>query len=186
MYKGFAFSIALLLLLASNTFADVAQIQTHYVNSINEGLIGGNSSASMASFTVTPVANFQFAEDGGGNAKYLQVSNSALVQAAGAVGVYGDYGYENSANVSGSQTQASTEGYNSLGTQNQSTAALFSQNTVSNGSFGSAVVAQNYIGTGGQMVSTPYGINVNFMAVGVDANAGMLVNRSLSINRLGI
>lgn len=186
MYKGFALSMALLLLLASAVFADIDQAQIFVIGSSNAGVLTGTSAGAVASFSATPVVGFQMATDGDDNTKYIQLSNSSLVQAAGTVGVYGDYGYVQNAVVSSTQTQSSLIDYFSLGTQSQSVGAAFSQNTISNGVFGATVASQNFIGTSGQLVSTPYGVSANFIAVGVDAAAGVLVNRSISITRLGI
>ncbi len=186
MYKGFALSIALLLLLTTAVLADIDQAQIFSVGSTSVGVLTGTSAGAVASFSATPVVGFQMATDGDDNTKYIQLSNSSLVQAAGTVGVYGDYGYVQNAVVSSTQTQSSLLDYLSLGVQSQSVGAAFSQSTISNGIFGSTVASQNFIGTGGQLVSTPYGVSANFVAIGVDAAAGVLVNRSISITRLGI
>jgi hypothetical protein len=186
MYKGFALSLAFLFLLTSITFADIDQTQGFVIGSSNAGVLTGTSTGAVASFSASPIVGFQMATDGDGNTKYVQISNSSLVQAGGTVGVYGDYGYAQNAIVSGAQTQSSMINYQTIGTQSQSVGAIFSQNTLSNGTFGSTVAAQNFIGTGGQLVSTPYGISVNFVAIGVDSVAGVLVNRSVSINHLGL
>jgi hypothetical protein len=186
MYKGFALSIALLLLLTAAGFAEIDQEQIFAVGSTNVGVLSGTSAGAIASFSASPVVGFQMATDGDDNTKYLQISNSSLVQAAGTVGVYGDYGYVQNALVSSTQTQSSLLDYLSLGVHSQSVGAAFSQSTISNGLFGSTVASQNFIGTAGQLVSTPYGVSANFVAVGVDSTAGVLVNRSISITRLGI
>jgi hypothetical protein len=186
MYKGIALLIALLLLLSTACFADIDQAQIFAVGSTNVGVLTGTSAGAVASFSVSPIVGFQMTTDGDDNTKYIQLSNSSLVQGAGTVGVYGDYGYVQNATASSTQTQSSLLGYLSLGTQSQSVGAAFSQSTISNGLFGSTVASQNFIGTAGQLVSTPYGVSANFVAVGVDSTAGVLVNRSISITRLGI
>ena len=186
MYKGFALSIALLLLLTTAALAEIDQAQIFSVGSTNVGVISGTSAGAVSSFNATPIVGFQMTTDGDDNTKYIQLSSSSLVQAAGSVGVYGDYGYAQNAVVSSTQTQSSLLDYLSLGVQSQSVGAAFSQSTISNGLFGSTVESQNFIGTAGQLVSTPYGVSANFVAVGVDSTAGILVNRSISITHLGI
>jgi len=186
MYKGFALSILFLLLLTSASFADIDQTQGFIIGSSNAGVLTGTSSGAVASFSAAPIVGFQMATDGDGNTKYVQVSNSSLVQAAGTVGVYGDYGYVQNAVVSNSQTQSSMLNYFTVGTQSQNVGAIFSQSTVANGTMGSTIAAQNFIGADGQIVSTPYGVSANFVSVGVDSVAGVLVNRSISINHLGL
>ena len=186
MYKGFALSIALLLLLSSATLADINQAQGFNIDSSSVGVLSGTSTGSVVSFNATPITTFQMVNDGNGGTKYMQISNSALVQAAVTAGVYGDYGFSQNAIVAGNQTQSSLPGYFSLGIQNQNLGAVFSQNTISNGAFGATIAIQNFIGSGGQIITSPYGVSANFVAVGVDSIAGVLVNRSLTINRLGL
>lgn len=186
MYKGFALTIALLLLLPSATHADIDQAQIFNIDSSSTGILSGTSTGSVVSFNATPVTTFQMVTDGNGGTKYMQVSNSTLVQAAVTAGLYGDYGFSQNAVVTGNQTQSSLPGYLSLGIQNQNIGAVFSQNTIANGAFGSTIAIQNFIGTGGQIITSPYGVSANFIAVGVDSSVGVLVNRSLTINRLGL
>jgi hypothetical protein len=186
MYRRLTFSIAILLLLTVTASAlDIGQTQQFAINSNNNGVVSGTGASSVASFNIAPVnINQTFSEDGGATT-YMQLSSSSLSQAAVSVGLYGDYGFEQNAVAIGSQTQTSS-GIFSLGTQTQSLGAVFAQNTINNGSYGSTVAAQNFIGSGGQVITTPYGVNVNFVAVGVDSTSGVLVNRSLTINRSGL
>jgi hypothetical protein len=182
MYKGLALSIALLLLLTSTVFADIDQAQVSVVSSSVGGLLTGTAAGSVASFNATPTTSFQLTTDGDDNTKYVQISNSSLVQGAGTVGVYGEYGYTQNALVSSVQNQSSLANSLILSSQSQSVGAVFSQNTISNGIFGATVAAQNFIATDGQLVSTPYGVSANFVSVGVDSTAGVLVNRCITIS----
>ena len=187
MNRSIKFSLAILLLLTYTASAiDIGQSQQFSVNSTNAGIVTGTSSGSAASFNTAPINTIQTVTEEGGGTTYMQLSSSSLSQAAVSVGLYGDYGYEQNAVAIGTQSQSSLPGYFSLGTQNQSLGAVFTQNTTNNGGFGATVAAQNFIGTGGQIISTPYGVNVSFVAVGVDSTTGVLVNRSLSINRSGL
>ena len=186
MYKEITLSLVFLLLLASGTYADIDQAQQFVVGSTNTGIVSGTSGGAVASFNSAPVTTVQTVTENGSGTTYLQVSNTSLLQTAVTVGLFGDYGFEQNAIAAGTQTQSSLPGYFSLGTQNQSLGAAFSQNTLANGAYGSTIATQNFIGTGGQVITTPYGVNVNFVAIGVDSNAGVLVNRSLSINRSGL
>lgn len=187
MYKNLTLSLAILLLLTFTTYAgDIGQQQQFTINSTNVGIVSGTSAGAVASFNTAPVNTIQTLTEDGGGATYMQVSSSSLTQAAVSVGVFGDYGFEQNAVAVGTQNQSSLPGYFSLGAQNQSIGAAFSQNTIANGAYGATIVAQNFIGSGGQVIATPYGVNVNFIAVGVDSAAGVLVNRSLSINRSGL
>jgi hypothetical protein len=186
MYKGFALLIALLLLLPCTTHAEINQAQGFNIDSSTVGVLSGTSTGSVVNFNATPITTFQMVTDGDGGTKYMQVSNSTLSQAAVTAGLYGDYGFAQNAVATGNQSQSSLPGYFSLGTQSQSLGAAFSQNKISNGAFGSTIAIQNFIGSGGQIITSPYGVNANFIAVGVDSSAGVLVNRHLSINRLGL
>lgn len=186
MYKSFMFSLAILLLITFTTCAnDIGQTQQFVINSSNAGVVSGTSAGAVASFNVAPVSTSQTLSENGGGTNYMQMSSSSLSQAAVTVGVFGDYGFEQNALVVGNQNQSSLPGYFSLGTQNQSLGAAFTQNTINNGIYGATIATQNFIGTGGQVITTPYGANVSFVAVGVDSIAGVLVNRSLTINRSG-
>jgi hypothetical protein len=186
MYKGFALPLALLLLLSPATLADINQAQQFNIDSTSVGVLTGTSSGSVVSFKATPITTFQMVNDGDSGTTYMQVSNSSLVQAAVTAGMYGDYGFVQNAIAAGTQTQSSLPGYFSLGLQRQNLGAAFSQNTIANGAFGSTIATQSFIGSGGQIIYSPYGVNANFVAVGVDSIAGVLVNRTLTINRLGL
>ncbi len=185
MYKGFALLIALLLLLPCSTLANINQAQGFNIDSSTVGVLSGASTGSVVNFNATPITTFQMVTDGNGGTKYMQTSNSTLVQAAVTAGLFGDYGFAQNAVAKGTQTQSSLPGYFSLGAQNQSLGAAFSQNTIANGAFGSTIAIQNFIGSGGQIITSPYGVSANFVAVGVDSSAGVIVNRNLTINRLG-
>ena len=187
MYRSITFSIAILLLLTFTIRAnDIGQTQQFAVNTINVGAVTGTSNGSVASFNIAPINTVQTISEDGAGATYMQVSSTSLSQAAVTVGLFGDYGFEQNAVAAGTQSQASLSGYTSLGTQSQSLGAVFSQNTIQNGSYGATIGTQNFIGSGGQVITSPYGANVNFVAVGVDSAAGVLVNRSLTINRTGL
>ena len=186
MYKLFTLSLAVLLLLTFATFAsDIDQAQQFTIGSTNVGVVSGTSAGAVASFNSAPVTTIQTVAEEGGGTTYIQLSNTSLLQTAVTVGMYGDYGFEQNAAAAGTQKQFSLPGYSSLGMQTQSLGAAFSQNTLANGIYGSTVATQNFIGTGGQVISTPYGVNVNFVAVGIDSLAGVIVNRTLTINRSG-
>jgi hypothetical protein len=186
MYKNFMLSLATLLLLAFTAYADeIDQAQQFTIDSTNVGVVSGTSTGTVASFNTAPVNTFQSVSGDGDGTTYMQVSSSSLSQAAVTVGMYGDYGFEQNAVVNGTQNQSSLPGFFSLGTQSQSLGAALTQNTLTNGSYGATVAVQDFIGTGGQIITTPYGVNVNFVTVGVDSVAGALVNRSLTINRSG-
>lgn len=186
MYKGFALLIALVLLLPCSALANINQSQGFNIDSSTVGALSGTSTGSVVNFNATPISTFQMVTDGDGGTKYMQVSNSTLIQTAVTAGLYGDYGFAQNAVATGSQNQSSLPGYFSLGTQSQSLGAAFSQNTIANGAFGSTIAIQNFIGSGGQIITSPYGVSANFVAVGVDSAAGVIVNRTLTINRLGI
>ena len=186
MYKGFALLIALLLLLPCSALANINQAQGFNIDSSTVGVLSGTSTGSVVNFNATPITTFQMVTDGNGGTKYMQVSNSTLIQAAVTAGLYGDYGFAQNAVATGTQTQSSLPGYFSLGTQSQSLGAAFSQNKIANGAFGSTIAIQNFIGSGGQIITSPYGVSANFIAIGVDSAAGVIVNRSLTINRLGV
>ena len=186
MYKQVTFSLVFLLLLASGAYAEIDQSQQFVIGSSNNGVVSGTSGGAVASFNSAPVTTIQTVSEDGSGTTYMQISNSSLLQSAVTVGLFGDYGFEQNAVAAGTQNQNSLPGYFSLGLQNQSLGAAFTQNTLANGLYGSTVSAQNFIGTGGQIITNPYGVNVNFVALGVDSNAGVIVNRSLSINRSGL
>ena len=186
MYKGFALLIALVLLLPCSALADINQAQGFNIDSSTVGVLSGTSTGSVVNFNATPITTFQMVTDGNGGTKYMQVSNSTLLQTAVTAGLYGDYGFAQNAVVTGTQNQSSLPGYFSLGTQSQSLGAAFTQNTIANGAFGSTIAIQNFIGSGGQIITSPYGVSANFVAVGIDSIGGVLVNRTLTINRLGL
>jgi hypothetical protein len=186
MNKELKLSLAFLLLLTSANYADIDQAQQFTIGSTNNGVVSGTSAGAVASFNSAPVATVQTVSESGGGTTYMQISNSSLLQTAVTVGLYGDYGFEQNAVAVGTQNQSSLPGYFSLGTQSQNLGAAFSQNTINNGAYGSTIATQNFIGTGGQVIASPYGVNVNFVAVGIDSMAGILVNRSLTIHRSGL
>ena len=187
MYRSVTLFIAILLLLTFTASAnDIGQTQQFTINSINAGAVTGTASGSVASFNAAPINTIQSVSGDGGSSTYMQMSSSSLSQAAVTVGLFGEYGFEQNATAVGTQNQASLPGYFSLGTQNQNLGAVFSQNTINNGGYGATIASQNFIGSGGQVITTPYGVNVNFIALGVDSTAGVLVNRSLTINRAGL
>lgn len=186
MYKNAILSLAILLLMTFTALAgDIGQEQQFTITSTNVGLVSGTSAGAVASFNTAPVTTLQSINENGGGTTYMQISNATLLQAAVTVGVYGDYGFEQNAVVNGNQSQSSLPGLLSLGIQSQSLGAAFSQNAIKTGSYGATVAIQDFIGTGGQIIITPYGVNANFVSIGVDSAAGVLVNRSLTINRAG-
>ena len=186
MYKNVGLLLAILLLLTITANAnDVGQNQEFTINSTNIGLVSGTSSGAVSSFNTAPVNTSQSIISNGNGTTCMQLSSTSLLQAAVSVGTYGDYGFEQNAVASGTQTQSSLSDYFSLGTQSQNLGAAFSQSTIQNGSYGATIAVQNFIGTSGQIITTPYGVNANFVSVGVDSTTGILVNRVLTINRSG-
>ena len=186
MYKKSILSLVILLLLTSAIYAaDIDQTQQFTIGSVNNGIVSGGSGGALASFNSAPVTTVQTVSENDSGTTYMQISNSSLLQTAVTVGLFGDYGFEQNAVAVGTQNQSSLPGSFPIGTQSQSLGAAFSQNTISNGAYGSTIATQNFIGTGGQIITSPNGVNVNFVVVGVDAMAGVLVNKSLTINRSG-
>ncbi len=188
MRRGFAVSTALVLLLTSGAFAAVQQGQAFGVSATNDGQVGGSGTGNLASINVVPMANIQSATDGGGVVQVSQVGLGSLFQGASVAGLYGLYGFNQSATALGQQNQSSL-GFLNPGTQAQNMGTTFGQNVYGVGRLGSALASQSFVGTQNQIIATPYGIQANIQCLGISmidapgVSAVGGVNRMVTINR---
>ncbi len=188
MLKGFAITIAIVLLLPSGTFAEIDQGQQFVINTSNDGILTGAGIGGMFSVTAVPIANFQETIDGSGTLRTVQMGVGSLIQGSTVSGLAGNYGYEQGASIVGTQSQT-LPGYLSLGTQNQDMGTAFSQNVFRVGNLGSAMVVQNFVGGQNQFITTPYGVNAGAQFIGVGmfdgigGNASSMFIRSVSVER---
>lgn len=187
MGKGFAVSVAFVLLLSSGTFGAVDQSQQFDVGAANIGSLTGAGAGAMANFNVIPIANVQSTSVGDG-LQYVQIGVGSLFQGATAGGLLGLYGFEQGAQAVGTQFQSSPNVY-TLGNQGQDIGTVLTQNVVGLGGLGSAVALQNFVGGQTQLATAPYGISVNAQVLGIGVLDGLgghvadVINRGLVINR---
>ena len=187
MCRGFGVSMALVLLLISGAFADVQQGQSFGVSATNDGDLTTTGIGGTSSINVVPLTNVQSATDGEGFVQLSQIGIASLVQGASATGLYGLYGYDQSAVAIGGQSQASY-GYLDAGVQDQDIGTYFAQDVYGVGLLGTAVAAQSFIGGQSQIITTPYGIQANIQCLGIsmaDGTGGSavdVVSRTLTID----
>lgn len=187
MRRGCIVAIALVLLLVSETFADVNQTQGFLVNSSNAGILNGIGAGALAATNSVPILNVQQSGDGGDNIQLLQTTVGSLFQGGTATGLCGVYGFDQSGSASGNQVQATIDYL--LGSQDQDLGTLLAQDVFTVGGFGSATAIQNFVGNQNQIVSTPYGVDANIQCLSVGVLDGIggrsmsLINRGLTINR---
>jgi len=188
MRRGYVVAVALVLLLASGTFADVNQAQDFVVNTTNSGLISGGGAGALASTNMVPVVNVQQSSDGGDNIQLIQTTVGALFQGGSASGLCGLYGFDQGASAGGSQMQGTVD-YFKLGLQDQDIGALLVQDVFNVGGMGSAMALQNFTGGQNQIISTPYGVNANIQCLSIGVLDGIsgrtmnLISRGLTIQR---
>lgn len=187
MGKGFAVSVALVLLLSSGTFGAIDQSQQFSVGASNIGSLTGGATGAIASFNLVPITNVQETSIGDG-LQYMQIGVGSLFQGATAGGLLGLYGYDQGAAATGVQYQVSPSVY-ILGAQGQDLGTALTQNVVGMGGLGSAVAMQNFIGGQTQLATAPYGVQVNAQVLGVGVLDGLgghvadVINRGFVLNR---
>jgi hypothetical protein len=188
MLKGFAITIAIVLLLPSVTFAEIDQGQQFVISTSNDGVLTGAGIGAMFSVSSVPITNFQEAIDGAGTLRTVQMGVGSLIQGSAVSGAAGSYGYEQGASIIGTQSQT-LPGYLSLGTQDQDLGTAFTQGVFRVGNLGSAMAVQNFVGGQNQFMTTPYGVNAGaeFVGVGlvdgIGGQASTMFIRSVSIER---
>jgi hypothetical protein len=191
MHKGFAISIAVVLLLISEAFAADAteQEQQFVITTSNYGALEGSGVGAVSSFNFVPLANVQQTINDSGNIQYVQTSIGSLFQGANAAGFLGAYGFNQNALTVGDQWQG-TPSYLILGLQSQDLGTAFTQNIINVGGLGSAAAIQNFVGNQNQFIVTPYGVSANVQVLGIgvldgiDSHISSLVSRGLSINHI--
>lgn len=189
MHKGFAVSIAIVLLLITETFAAMEQEQQFMINTANTGVLTGAGVGAISSVSLLPLANVQETTVESGNIQYVQTSISSLYQGANAAGFLGTYGFDQDALAGGAQWQGSPS-YMILGLQNQDYGTAFTQDIFTIGGFGSATAIENFVGNQNQFIVTPYGVSANIDILGVGLLDGVgshitsLVSKGLSIEHV--
>jgi hypothetical protein len=189
MRKGFAVSIAIVLLLISGAFAAVEQEQQFDIISTNLGSISGAGVSAVTSINFVPLVNEQATINETGNIQYVQTGIGSLFQGASAAGFLGEYGYEQAGIAAGSQMQGSPS-YLILGFQDQNIGTAFDQDIFTVGGLGSATAIQNFTGNQNQFIATPYGVSANIQVLGVGELDGVnshvvsLVNRAINIEHV--
>lgn len=189
MHKGFAVSIAIVLLLVSGTFAAVEQEQGFNITTSNAGTLTGSGVGAVSGINFVPLTNIQESVDDSGNIQYVQIGVSSLYQGASSSGMLGVYGFNQGALAVGNQWQGSPS-YLILGLQNQDLGTAFTQDVFSIGGLGSAAAFQNFVGNQNQFIATPYGVSAHVQILGiglldgVDNHVSSLISRGLSIEHI--
>lgn len=159
MFKGFAVSAALLLLLVSGAMATI-QVQgfdlgqTNYVADVGDGAAGNVNAIMMAA---------NQSASGPAHTVGYQGTIGSLMQAAGAVATNGLVGVSQTGDAVGGQSQA-------LGTdiQMQDLYADLVQDVTKVGGQGVAVGLQTFIGIQTQLTFSPWGGSANVQGIGVN------------------
>lgn len=189
MHKGFAVSIAIVLLLISGTVTAIEQEQGFNITTTNAGALTGSGVGAVASINFVPLANIQQTVDDSGNIQYVQIGVSSLFQGASSSGMLGVYGFEQGALAVGNQWQGSPS-YLILGFQDQDLGTAFTQNVFTIGGLGSAAAIQHFAGNQNQIIATPYGISAHVQILGiglldgVNSHISSLISRGLSIQHI--
>lgn len=160
MFKGLAVSAALLLLLSSASFAQIAQMQGFGMGQGNGAMVVGDGAA--VSINASTVAVEQLALDVGCHSAGYQSTVGSIIQAAGAVGMCGLFAVDQNAGAIGAQIQLP-----GTDIQDQQLHADMSQSVTQIGGQGSALGAQTFIGIQTQLSFNPWGGSANIQAIGV-------------------
>jgi len=188
MHKGFAISIAIVLLLVSGTFAAMEQEQGFNITTTNAGALTGSGIGAVSSINFVPLTNIQQTVDAG-NIQYVQIGVSSLYQGASSSGMLGVYGFNQGALAAGNQWQGSPS-YLILGLQDQDLGTAFTQDIFTIGGLGSTAAIQHFAGSQNQFITTPYGVSANVQILGVGQFDGVgshinsVISRGLSIEHI--
>lgn len=161
MFKGFAVSVALLLLMAAGTPAfglwqnqGGALLGTNGVSVLGDGAAGNISALTMDLS--------QLGTNAPTHTTAYQGTTAALLQSAGAVGMVGLFNVDQNAIGWAGQTQIPAVGY-----QDQDLGAVLTQDVTKIGGQGSALGLQTFLGVQTQLTFTPWGGSANVQGIGV-------------------
>lgn len=158
MFKGFAVTAALLLLLSSGAMAGI-QLQGFGLGGTNHvGVLGDGAAGNI---NTTTAAVDQFATGPGHTVGY-QSTVGSLTQAAGAVGMGSLLGVYQAGGALGGQFQVP-----GTDIQQQNLDANLAQDVIQIGGAGSALGLQSLVGFQTQLSFNPWGGSANVQGIGV-------------------
>ncbi|MDI6448820.1 hypothetical protein [Anaerobaca lacustris] len=161
MYKGFAVSAALLLLVASGaTAVGLVQHQATGLLGKNGVTVVGDGAAGNINALTTDIS--QLGTHRPTHTTAFQGTTGALMQSAGAVGMVGFFDVDQVAYGGGWQTQVPASGL-----QGQDLNAWLAQDVTKIGGQGSALGLQTFVGVQTQLTFTPWGGSANVQGIGV-------------------
>ncbi len=161
MFKGFAVSVTLLLLVASTATAfGLNQFQIGSLGSTNGATVVGDGAAGNINALTMDLS--QLGTDGPTHTTAFQGTTAGLMQSAGAVGMGGVFDVGQAGGGGAWQHQIPAIGY-----QNQDLGAVLVQDVTKIGGQGSALGLQTFVGVQTQLTFTPWGGSANVQGIGV-------------------
>ncbi len=161
MFKGFAVTVALLLIVTSIASA-VGMVQHQggmLVGTNGAQLLGDGASGNISALTMDLS---QIGVDNPTHTTAYQGTTGALLQSAGAVGMGGLFNVDQGGFAGAEQWQVP-----SIGVQDQDLTAVLDQDVTKVGGQGSALGLQTFLGVQTQLTFTPWGGSANVQGVGV-------------------
>jgi hypothetical protein len=178
MYKGFAVTAVLVLLLSAAGHAQLLNMQSFGMDPYNSAFtLGGDGGAGSTNSMV--VEESQLANDRASHVTQYQGETAAVVQAAGAVGSVGLLGVNQGvlsqgAPIGGTQEQWHLGGSAGPWDQNQDLWAALDQDVISDDGIGSALGIQNLVGMQTQLTFTLWGGSANVQGLGLSLFDGLI------------
>jgi hypothetical protein len=163
MFKGFAVSAAVLLLLSS---AAMAQPQAQVLSMAEGNHVGVYGDGAAANINATTAAVDQLVTGPCKTTGY-QSTVGSLVQGAGAVGMCGIFDVAQVGGALGFQSQGQIPGIPGTEIQKQDLVAGMDQSVTKIGGQGSALGLQTFVGVQTQLLFNPWGGSANVQGIGV-------------------
>lgn len=161
MFKGFAVTVALLLVVTSAASAfGLFQNQGGVLIGTNGANLLGDGAAGNISALTMDLS--QLGVDNTTHTTAYQDTKGALLQSAGAVGMGGLFNVDQHGLAHADQTQIPM-----IGLQDQDLGALLTQDVTKVGGQGSALGLQTFLGVQTQLTFTPWGGSANVQGIGV-------------------
>jgi hypothetical protein len=179
MYKGFAVTAVLVLLLSAAGHAQLLNMQSFGMDPFNSAFtLGGDGGAGSTNSMV--MEESQLATDQTSHVTQYQGEAAAVVQGAGAVGSVGLLGVTQGVfpsqgpPIGGVQTQWHLGGSAGPWDQNQDLWAALDQDVISDDGIGSALGIQNLVGIQTQLTFTLWGGSANVQGLGLSLFDGLI------------
>jgi hypothetical protein len=186
MYKGFALSVVVVLLISSGALAAIGQAEGFSIGALNMvQRVGGAGWAEGGNLVM--VGHSQKAYIVGAAA--MQKETGILTQNASVYGTCGITKVQQNASADGRQSQLVMSGRGGFQTQGQSLTISLDDVVRQTGTIGGADGVQSFVGGQNQILVTPGGTSANSQVVGAAQFAGVsggwntnvIVNNSLDI-----